>query len=87
MIIKAARPNISDNSIKQYMSSLRTLNGGAAVPITNADSLENFDEVMEKLKAKKPTTIKNYMNAHADLCHKWNVSIVLFLGKNGEPCS
>ena len=63
MIIKAARPNISDNSIKQYMSSLRTLNGGTAVPITNVDFLKNFDEVMEKLKAKKPTTIKNYMNA------------------------
>ena len=31
MIIKAARPNISDNSIKQYMSSLRTLNGGTSL--------------------------------------------------------
>jgi hypothetical protein len=63
MIIKAARPNISDNSIKQYMSSLRTLNGGSAVPINNVDFLKDFDVVMEKLKEKKPTTIKNYMNA------------------------
>ena len=47
MIIKAARPNISDNSIKQYMSSLHTLNGGTAVPITNVDFLKDFDEVME----------------------------------------
>ena len=30
MIIKAARPDIKDNSIKQYMSSLRTLNALAA---------------------------------------------------------
>ena len=63
MIIKAARPNISDNSIKRYMSSLRTLNGGSAVPINNVDFLKDFDVVMEKLKEKKPTTIKNYMNA------------------------
>ena len=61
IIIKAARPDIKDNSIKQYMSSLRTLNGGK--PIMDVDFLKNYDEVMEKLKEKKPTTIKNYMNA------------------------
>ena len=63
MVIKAARPNISDNSIKQYMSSLRRLNGGSAVPINDVDFLKDFDVVMDKLKYKKPTTIKKYMNA------------------------
>ena len=61
MIIKAARPDIKDNSIKQYMSSLRTLNDGK--PIMDVDFLKDFDAVMEKLSDRKPTTIKNYMNA------------------------
>ena len=61
LLLKAARPELKDNSIKQYLSSLRTLNGGQ--PITNVDFLNDYDVVMEKLKEKKSTTIKNYMNA------------------------
>ena len=61
LLLKAARPELKDNSIKQYLSSLRTLNAGQ--PITNVDFLKDFDVVMEKLKEKKSTTIKNYMNA------------------------
>ena len=61
LLLKAARPELKDNSIKQYLSSLRTLNGGQ--PITNVDFLKDYDAVMEKLKEKKSTTIKNYMNA------------------------
>ena len=55
MIIKAARPDIKDNSIKQYMSSLRTLNDGK--PIMDVDFLKDFDAVMEKLRPTT-TTIK-----------------------------
>lgn len=61
MIIKAARPDIKDNSIKQYMSYLRTLNDGK--PIMDVDFLKGYDAVMEKLSGRKPLTIKSYMNA------------------------
>ena len=64
MIIKASRPDIKDNSIKQYMSSLRTLNGGK--PIMNVDFLKDFDVVMEKLKDRKPTTINGCVRACID---------------------
>ena len=61
LLLKAARPELKDNSIKQYLSSLRTLNDGQ--PINNVDFLRDYDAVIEKLKEKKSTTIKNYMNA------------------------
>ena len=47
LLLKAAGPELKDNSIKQYLSSLRTLNGGQ--PITNVDFLKDYDMVMEKL--------------------------------------
>ena len=40
MIIKASRPDIKDNSIKQYMSSLRTLNDGKPINM-DVDFLED----------------------------------------------
>ena len=61
MIIKKSRPNLSDVSINQYLSSLRTLNGGQ--PINDLNFLNDFDAVMLSLKKKKPTTVKNYANA------------------------
>ena len=51
MIIKAARPNISENSIKQYMPSLRTLNGGSAVPINDVDFLNQLAKEAQKAYA------------------------------------
>ena len=77
MIIKAARPDIKDNSIKQYMSSLRTLNDGK--PIMDVDFLKDFDAVMEKFSDRKPTTIKNYMNAIIVVLGALAFSILLFL--------
>ena len=61
LVIKANRPELSDSSLKQYLSSLRTLNDKK--PIQDIDFLKDYDSVMEKLSSKKPTTIKNYMNA------------------------
>ena len=61
MIIKKSRPNLSEVSINQYLSSLRTLNGGQ--PINDLNFLNDFDGVMLSLKKKKPTTVKNYANA------------------------
>ena len=66
LLLKAARPELKDNSIKQYLSSLRTLNGGQ--PITNVDFLKDYDAVMAKLSSRKPTTIKNYMNSIIVVC-------------------
>ena len=54
-------PDLLDNSLKQYLPSLRTFNDKK--PITDLDFLRNYDAVIEKLSAKKPTTIKNYMAA------------------------
>ena len=53
MIIKKSRPNLSEVSINQYLSSLRTLNGGQ--PINDLNFLNDFDGVMLSLKKKKPT--------------------------------
>ena len=61
LVIKANRPELSDSSLKQYLSSLRTLNDKK--PIQDIDFLKDYDTVMEKLSSKKPTTVKNYMNA------------------------
>ena len=61
MIIKKSRPNLSDVSINQYLSSLRTLNGGQ--PINDLNFLNDFDAVMMALSKKKSTTVKNYANA------------------------
>ena len=61
MIIRKSRPHLSDVSINQYLSSLRTLNGGQ--PINDLNFLNDFDGVMLALSKKKPTTIKNYANA------------------------
>ena len=61
LIIKKSRPNLSDVSINQYLSSLRTLNKGE--PITDLNFLNDFDAVMLSLAKKKPTTVKNYANA------------------------
>eukprot|EP01051_Picozoa_sp_SAG22_P018335 SAG22_NODE_3059_length_1975_cov_46.585288_3_plen_317_part_00 len=61
LVIKANRPELSDSSLKQYLSSLRTLNDKK--PIQDIDFLKDYDSVMEKISSKKPTTIKNYMNA------------------------
>ena len=47
LIIKANRPELSDASLKQYLSSLRTLNDKK--PIQDLDFLTNYDAVMEKL--------------------------------------
>ena len=60
-IIKSARPDIKDNSIKQYLSSLRTLNSGK--PFTDVQFLMDYDSVIEQIKEKKSTTRKKYMNA------------------------
>eukprot|EP01051_Picozoa_sp_SAG22_P013773 SAG22_NODE_1583_length_4063_cov_6.137487_1_plen_68_part_10 len=61
LVIKANRPELSDSSLKQYLSSLRTLNDKK--PIQDIDFLKDYDTVMGKLSSKKPTTVKNYMNA------------------------
>ena len=61
LVIKANRPELSDSTLKQYLSSLRTLNDKK--PIQDIDFLKDYDSVMEKISSKKPTTIKNYMNA------------------------
>ena len=61
MIIRKSRPHLSDVSINQYLSSLRTLNGGQ--PINDLNFLNDFDSVMMALSKKRPTTVKNYANA------------------------
>ena len=59
--IKEARPKASDNTIKMYVSNLNKLK-----KIFDTDDykfLDNVDKVMDELKDKHYTTIRNYLNA------------------------
>ena len=55
MIIRKSRPHLSDVSINQYLSSLRTFNGGQ--PINDLNFLNDFDGVM--LKSRIMLTLRS----------------------------
>ena len=61
LVIRAARPNLSDNSLKAYLISLKKLNGGQ--PISDLNFLEDYDAVVAFLEPQAETTRKNYLNA------------------------
>ena len=61
LVIRASRPNLSDNSLKTYLISLKKLNGGK--PISDLKFLEDYDGVVNFLSSKADTTKKNYLNA------------------------
>ena len=60
-IIKKARPNIKDNSIKMYVSNLDKLK--KLFDSDNYDFLKDEKKVLEKLKDLSDNTIRNYLNA------------------------
>ena len=59
--IKKSRPNAKDNTIKMYVSNLNKLK--KMFDTDDYDFLDNVDKVMDKLKDKHYTTIRNYINA------------------------
>jgi len=60
-IIKKARPNIKDNSIKMYVSNLEKLK--KLFKTDNYDFLKEEKKVLEKLSNLSDNTIRNYLNA------------------------
>jgi len=65
--IKKARPKLSENSIKTYLNSLKTIKRclGLDSTLNNTDFLEDFDKVVECLKenSTKMTTQKTKITA------------------------
>lgn len=59
--IKKNRPNLKDNSIKQYQTHLNKLK--KLFETDNYDFLKNVDEVMDKLSDKHYTSQRNTLNA------------------------
>lgn len=60
-IIKKARPNIKDNSVKMYVSNLEKLK--KLFDTDNYDFLKDEKKVLEKLDNLSDNTIRNYLNA------------------------
>jgi len=60
-LIKKARPNIKDNSLKIYVSNLNKLM--KMFESDNLDFLKDEKKVLEKLKDLSDNTIRNYYNA------------------------
>ena len=60
-IIKKARPNIKDNSVKMYVSNLEKLK--KLFKTDNYDFLKDEKKVLEKLDNLSDNTIRNYLNA------------------------
>ena len=62
--IKKTRPNIKKSTIDSYIKSLKVLNGGE---FKNIDFLNDYDNMMKKIKEFKPATqkakLRNYLNA------------------------
>ena len=59
--IKEARPKASENTVKMYVSNLNKLK--KIFDTDNFKFLDNPDKVMDQLKDKHYTTIRNYLNA------------------------
>ena len=60
-IIKKARPNIKDNSVKMYVSNLEKLK--KLFNADNYDFLKDEKKVLDKLSNLSDNTIRNYLNA------------------------
>tara|TARA_R110002096_G_scaffold139581_2_gene294080 strand:+ start:1391 stop:2350 length:960 start_codon:yes stop_codon:yes gene_type:complete len=60
-IIKKARPNIKDNSVKMYVSNLEKLK--KLFNSDNYDFLKDEKKVLDKLSNLSDNTIRNYLNA------------------------
>ena len=60
-LIKKARPNIKDNSIKMYVSNLEKLK--KMFETDNYDFLKDDKKVLDKLSNLSDNTIRNYLNA------------------------
>ena len=60
-IIKKARPNIKDNSVKMYVSNLEKLK--KLFNTDNYDFLKDEKKVLDKLSNLSDNTIRNYLNA------------------------
>jgi len=60
-LIKEARPNIKDNSIKMYVSNLEKLK--KLFESDNYDFLKDEKKVLDKLSNLSDNTIRNYLNA------------------------
>jgi len=59
--IKKSRPNIKDNTIKQYTMNLNKLK--ALFETDNFDFLSNVDKVMDKISNHHFTSQRNFLNA------------------------
>ena len=65
LLIKAARPSIRDSSLKQYLSTLKSLHKkmGHEGPINNVDFLLDPQNVVDVISPLKSTTKKNTYNS------------------------
>ena len=61
LVIKAQRPELSDSSLKVYLSALKKLNNNE--PIKNIEYLKDFDSIVSKMESKSDNTKKGYLNA------------------------
>ena len=60
LVIKAQRPELSDSSLKVYLSALKKLNNNE--PIKNIEYLKDFDSIVSKMESKSDNTKKGYLN-------------------------
>jgi len=60
-LIKEKRPNLKDNSLKSYLTTLRKLNDNKE--IENLKFLKNFTEIMENINEFKLTSQRNKLTA------------------------
>ena len=59
--IKESRPNLKDNTIKQYMTNLKKLK--SLFDTDNYDFLDKPDDVMDKISHLHYTSQRNHLNA------------------------
>lgn len=62
-VLKSVKPNISDSSLKAYIGNLKNLHKmiKGNTDIQNIDFIRDMDVVMNALKGKVDSTIKNYV--------------------------
>ena len=61
LLITSHRPNLSNSSLKVYLSALRKLNDNQ--PVQSITYLLDYDSIIEKLVPKSNNTKKSYLTA------------------------